>query len=80
MLRRIIDKIDPSEVCYKRYCALRDKEGLKDADIAKALNITKSTFSDWKKGKSRPNVEKMVRIAAFLGTSVEYIMTGVAEE
>lgn len=63
---------------YARYCELRDSRHFKDSDIAKQAGITPSTFSDWKKGKSAPNVLKMVAIARVLGTSVEYIVTGDA--
>ena len=37
---------------YEIYCKLRDSKGMKDADVAKATGITKSTFSDWKNGRS----------------------------
>ena len=36
---------------YEIYCELRDSKGVKDADVAKATGITKSTFSDWKNGR-----------------------------
>ena len=39
---------------YEIYCKLRDEKGCKDADVAKATGITKSTFSDWKNGRSKP--------------------------
>ena len=61
---------------YERYCTLRDNLKLKDSTIASSLNITPSTFSDWKKGKSQPNVDKLVKIARYLGTTVEYLVTG----
>lgn len=61
---------------YGRYCKLRDNLKLKDSDVAKETNITPSTFSDWKKGKSSPNAEKLVKIARYLKTSVEYLVTG----
>ena len=61
---------------YVRYSAIRDKLGLKDSDIAAAINVTKSTFSDWKYSRSRPNVEKYVRIAKHIGTSAEYLFLG----
>lgn len=61
---------------YGRYCKLRDYLGLKDSDVAKETSITPSTFSDWKKGKSSPNAEKLVKIARYLKTSVEYLVTG----
>ena len=61
---------------YERYRGLRDSQGLRDADMARMTNITQSTFSDWKNGKSMPNTLKMVAIARVLNTSVEYLITG----
>ena len=50
---------------YEIYCKLRDSKGLKDSDIAKATGITKSTFSDWKNGRSKPKNAKLQKIADF---------------
>ena len=48
---------------YERYCKLRDERGMKDADVAKATGIGKSTFSDFKSGRSIPKMEKLQKIA-----------------
>lgn len=61
---------------YERYCNLRDSRGYKDADVARITGITKSTFTDWKSGKSKPNADKLLLIAKCLETTVEYLMTG----
>lgn len=61
---------------YEIYCKLRDSMGLKDADIVKATGITKSTFSDWKSGRSNPKKEKLQKIADFFNVSLDYLMTG----
>jgi len=61
---------------YEIYCKIRDAKGLKDADVVKATGITKSTFSDWKSGRSNPKNDKLVKIADFLEVSVEYLRTG----
>ena len=61
---------------YEIYCQLRDSKGCKDADVAKATGITKSTFSDWKSGRSKPKGDKLRKIAEFFNVSVEYIETG----
>lgn len=61
---------------YEIYCKLRDSMGLKDADIVKATGITKSTFSDWKSGRSNPKKEKLQKIADFFSVSLDYLMTG----
>lgn len=61
---------------YERYATLRDKKGLKDSDVARETGITKSTFSDWKAGKYTPKNDKLLKIASFLGVSIDYLMTG----
>lgn len=65
---------------YEVYCKLRDEKGLKDADVVKATGITKSTFSDWKSGRSKPKQDKLQKIADFLEVSVDYLMTGEEKE
>lgn len=61
---------------YERYCKLRDEKGYKDATVARLANIPKSTFTDWKSGRSVPKREKLIRIAECLGVSLDYLMTG----
>ena len=56
---------------YDIYCRLRDDKKLKDSDVAKATGITKSTFSDWKTGRS-----KLQKIADFFGVTLDYLMNG----
>ena len=61
---------------YEIYCKIRDSKGLKDADVVRATGITKSTFSDWKSGRSNPKNDKLSKIAEYLDVSIEYLMTG----
>lgn len=61
---------------YEIYCKLRDAMGVKDADVVKATGITKSTFSDWKSGRSKPKDEKIQKIADYFGVTAEYLRTG----
>ena len=61
---------------YEIYCKLRDARNMKDADVARETGITKSTFSDWKNGRSNPKGAKLQKIADLFGVSVEYIRTG----
>lgn len=61
---------------YEIYCKLRDKKGVKDADVAKATGITKSTFSDWKNGRSKPKDEKLLKIAEYFEVTLDYLRTG----
>ena len=61
---------------YEIYCKLRDKRGVRDADVSKATGISKSTFSDWKSGRSNPKNEKLKKIADYFGVTIKYLMTG----
>lgn len=54
------------DIMYEIYCKLRDEHGLKDADLVRETGITKSTFSNWKSGRSNPKNEKLQKIASFL--------------
>lgn len=63
---------------YEIYCKLREQKGCKDADVAKATGITKSTFSDWKSGRSKPKGEKLRKIADFFDVPADYLETGVS--
>lgn len=65
---------------YDAYSAIRDSKiingkRLNDSMVSKAANVTKSTFSDWKKGRSCPKVEKLVKIAQVLGEPLEAFIT-----
>ena len=65
---------------YEVYQRLLDKKGLKNADVARATGISNMTLSDWKRGKSVPKSDKMRKIAEYLNTSVNYLMTGNKKE
>ncbi len=65
---------------YEIYCKLRDAKGVKDADVVRETGITKSTFSDWKSGRSKPKNEKLQKIADYFGVTVDYLMTGKEPE
>lgn len=57
---------------YEKYCKLRDSKNLKNANVAQATGIGKSTFSDWKSGRSEPKNDKLQKIADCLGVSINY--------
>jgi len=61
---------------YKTYCEVRDRKGLKDADVAKGTGLNAQLFSDWKRGKGAPKAEKLLKIADFLEVPMEYLITG----
>ena len=57
---------------YKRYVSLRDSKGVTDYKVSKETGITKSTFTDWKNGRSTPKLKKLMALAKYFGVTVEY--------
>lgn len=56
---------------YSKYVELRDSRGLKDANVSDATGIPRSTFTDWKQGRSEPKLEKLLKLANFFGVSLD---------
>ena len=56
---------------YAKYVELRDRKGVKDADVAKATGLYPSVFTDWKQGNSSPKIDKLLKIAEFFEVSIE---------
>lgn len=54
-------------ISYDDYAKLRDLRGLKDAFVAQKAGFGRSTFSDWKSGRSTPKTDKLQKIADVLG-------------
>jgi len=57
---------------YEKYVRLRNSMHLKDADVSRETKIAKSTFSDWKNGRSEPKNDKLQKISNFMGVSIDY--------
>lgn len=57
---------------YEKYVTLRDAKGMSDYAVAKETGITRSTFTDWKNGRSTPKPEKVMKLAKLFGVSLEY--------
>ena len=57
---------------YKNYVILRDERGLTDYRVSVDTGITKSTFTDWKTGRSKPKLDKLLILAKYFGVPVEY--------
>ena len=50
---------------YRKFEELVRKNGVTAYAVSKATGIPSSTFSDWKKGKSKPKIEKLQKIAKY---------------
>ena len=63
---------------YNRYVELRDSRGLTDYKVATDTGITKSTFSDWKSGRSKPKLDKLQKLADYFEKPVTYFIEDAA--
>lgn len=59
---------------YTRYVELRESKGVNDFTVAKATGIPSSTFADWKSGRSKPKIEKLIKIADYFEVSVSELI------
>lgn len=59
---------------YERYVELRDKKGVTDYRVSEDTGITRSTFTDWKNGRSQPKIDKLKILADYFGVSIEYFL------
>lgn len=59
---------------YERYVELRDKKGVTDYRVSEDTGISRSTFTDWKNGRSAPKVEKLLLLAEYFDVPVEYLI------
>ena len=59
---------------YKKYVQLRDSLGVTDYRVASDTGIPKSTFSDWKSGRSVPKIDKLQKIATYFGVGIEALL------
>ena len=61
---------------YKNYVELRDTKGITDYQVSKDTGIPKSTFSDWKSGRSKPKADKLKILADYFGVPITYFIGG----
>lgn len=59
---------------YDRYKKIRDEKGVTDYKVAESTGITKSTFSDWKTGRSCPKIDKLKKVADYFEVPLEYFL------
>lgn len=59
---------------YEKYLKLLKERGLTSYVVSKATGIPGSTFSDWKSGRSIPKVNKLLKIANYLGVSLNELI------
>lgn len=57
---------------YEKYAELRDSKEITDYRVASDTGITKSTFTDWKTGRSKPKADKLKILADYFDVPLTY--------
>ena len=56
---------------YTEYANLRDKKGVTDNQVSIATGVARSTFTDWKNGRSAPGTVKLKAIADYFNVPMD---------
>lgn len=59
---------------YKKFADLLLKNNKTTYRVAKDTGISPTLFSDWKKGKSKPKVDKLQTLADYFGVPLDYFL------
>lgn len=62
MVNRILSLLDENKVTAKQ--------------LATDTGLAQSSVTDWKKGRSKPSAEAIIKIAEYFGVTTDYILTG----
>ena len=55
------------KLCIKE---LRQRKGMSQADLAKAMNVSTVAVSQWERGEYQPTTDKLPQLAMLLGVDV----------
>ena len=58
----------------ERLKELREEKCLYQADLAKILNVSKSTISGWEIGRNQPSYDMLIDIARYFDVSIDYLL------
>ncbi len=47
--------------------------------ITREIGISNSSFTDWKKGRGIPSIEKICKLADYFGVSLDYLAYGIKQ-
>ncbi len=62
----------------QRITELRAERNISQNQLAKAMEVSRQAVSKWENDQSTPDPLKIIKLADFLGTDVEYLSTGRA--
>ena len=64
----------------ERLASARKENGFTQSDVAEKLNVSFQAVSLWERGETTPEIDKLVDIASIYQVSLDWLLTGKAEE
>ncbi len=65
---------------FKNLRTIREDKDLRQSDIAKILNISQNTYSQYETGVISITAESLVKLADYYGVSVDYLLDRTDEK
>ncbi len=56
------------------FSAAREKAGMTQSEVAKALGVNQSAVSFWESGRNQPRGKQMVKLAKLYGVTVDELL------
>lgn len=58
----------------QRIRQLRQARSMSQVDLAKSLNVTKQSVSNWENDNIQPSIEMLVKLSAVFSVSTDYLL------
>ena len=59
---------------FERLKQIRKEKKLTQKDVAKVLNVERSTYTGWENGKDTIPLKKLIKLCNYYKCSIDYIM------
>ena len=59
---------------YDKIQKLLDERGLTSYQLSQATGIAPSSLSDWKSGRSKPKLDKLLKLSKYFSVPLEYFV------
>ena len=66
-------------MAYDRIFDIMEKRELTAYRVSKHTGISQASLADWRKGRSKPKIDKLQKLANYFGVSISYL-TGESDE
>ena len=60
----------------ERILELRKQQNISQTELAESVGVSRQAVSKWESDKSNPDTLKLIQLAEYLNTEVEYLATG----